>query len=225
MTRRKGTAGLIFDIDGTLVDSNDFHAEAWQLAFREFGKRVPFDVVRSQIGKGGDLLVPDLLQARDMRAFGEKLKKFRKKLWKDRYIDRVRPFPRATASLRALRELGIRLVLASSSDPDEVRHYVELLGIGDILEGSTSKRDAGYSKPYPEIFEVALAKIGTPASRTAAVGDTPYDILAAHRLAIPIVAVRSGGFPRSALAKAEFLMRDVPELTRRIERLDDYFAR
>src|SRR5215212_538488 len=175
------TQAILLDIDGTLVDSNDKHAHCWVQAFAHFGKKVPWDVIRQQIGKGGDLLVPDTLNAREMREFGEPLKKYRGELWKDEYMKSVQPFPGVRDSIRALADKGIKLAFASSSNPDEVEYYVELLGVGDLLEGTTSKEDAQLSKPSPEIFQAALDRVKTDPARTIAVGDTPYDILAAHR--------------------------------------------
>jgi HAD superfamily hydrolase (TIGR01549 family) len=215
---------VIFDIDGTLVDSNDLHASAWHEAFRHFGKELPYELVRSQIGKGGDLLVPDLLNAREMRQFGDSLREFRKKLYKEQYMEKVRPFEGSKATLRALRERGLRLAFASSADADEVKYYVRLLDAGDLLDGTTSKKDANLSKPSPEIFEAALKELDADDAATVVVGDTPYDILAAHRIALPIVAVRSGGFPDETLLKAEFLFDGVEQLTGRIDEIDDYFA-
>lgn len=104
------------------------------------------------------------------------------------------------------------------------RKQIKLLDVEDLIEGATSKDDAEISKPSPEIFEAALQKAGSPRSRTIVVGDTPYDVLAAHRLALPIVAVRSGGFDDSLLRKAEFLFEDIQELTRRLDEIDDYFS-
>jgi len=216
--------GIIFDVDGTLVDSNDLHAECWLEAFEHFGKRLDRDLVRSQIGKGGDLLVPDLLNAKEMRRFGEKLKKYSTDLYKREYISKVRPFPRVRELFASLRKRGIKLALASSSNPDEVQYYTGLLEVGDLLEGSTSKHDAEFSKPSPAIFAAALDRLGTNDAFTFTVGDTPYDILASHRCALPIVAVLSGGFDRSLLTKAEFLFEDVEELGRRIEEIDAYFS-
>lgn len=225
MSSRRGLAGLILDVDGTLIDSNDLHARAWREAFREHGKRIPLDEIRKHIGKGGDLLIPDLLDAAEMRAIGKKVGRYRSKLFKRDYLPRVRPFPRIRESLEQLREKGIRLLLASSSPPEEVEVYVELCGIGDLIEGFTSAEDAEFSKPSPEIFEAALEKISAPRSRTAIVGDTPYDILAAHRTATPVAAVRSGGFSDDSLDRAEWLFDDVRQLVRRIRSIDDYFHR
>ena len=215
--------GTIFDVDGTLVDSNSIHAECWIEAFAHFGKTLEFDVVRHQIGKGGDLLVPDLLNAREMRRFGEPLKKYRSDLYKKSYMARVKPFPRITEHLRALDESGVRIAIASSANPDEVQYYIDLLGIGDLIEASTSKKDAKMSKPAPGIFDAALDQLGTDPRFTLVAGDTPYDILAAHRAALPVAAVLSGGFERELLMKAEFLFDDVEEIVRKIDIVDDYF--
>ena len=215
---------ILFDIDGTLVDSNDIHTRCWIEAFAHFGKELEWDVVRHQIGKGGDLLVPDLLDAREMRKFGEKLKNFRGELYKNKYMATVKPFPRAKESMRAIHDRGVKLVLASSSNPDEVKYYTKLLDVGDLIEGSTSKKDAKFSKPSPEIFEAALEQTGIDPEFTLVAGDTPYDILAAHRCALPVAAVLCGGFERELLQKAEFIFDDVEELVRKLDRVDDYFS-
>ena len=215
---------LLLDIDGTLVDSNDKHTDCWVEAFAHFDKDVPWGVVRQQIGKGGDLLVPDTLNAREMRRFGEELKTFRGKLWKDRYMRSVQPFPGVREALPALASRGIKLAFASSSNPDEVEYYVSLLGAEDLLEGSTSKGDAQFSKPSPEIFQAALEQVGVKQELALAVGDTPYDVLAAHRAGIAIAALLCGGFAREMLAKAEFLFDDIPAFMKELDRIDEYFA-
>lgn len=215
--------GILFDVDGTLIDSNDIHAECWIEAFAHFGKKLEWDVVFHQIGKGGDLLVPDLLNAKEMQRFGRKVQKYRGDLFKRKYMQRIEPFPRMRECLRSLRERGLRLALASSSNPDEVEYYTQLLGVGELLSGTTSKKDAKFSKPSPEIFEAARQRTRTGRERTLIVGDTPYDILAAHRSAMAIAAVRSGGFERSLLEKAEFLFAGVEELVEKIDRVDEYF--
>jgi HAD superfamily hydrolase (TIGR01509 family) len=214
---------MLLDIDGTLVDSNDKHADCWVEAFAHFGKDVAWSEIRPQMGKGGDLLVPDTLNAREMRTFGEDVKKYRGELWKARYMHTVQPFAGAHESIEALHARGIKLALASSSNPDEVEYYVELLGVGALLEGTTSKEDAESSKPSPEIFQAALERVKSDPARTFAIGDTPYDVLAAHRVPVPIVAVLSGGFPRELLKKAELLFDDVSAMVREIDRIDEYF--
>ena len=221
MTRLRA---ILFDIDGTLVDSNDKHTDCWVDAFAHFGKHVDRDAIRTQIGKGGDLLVPDTLNAREMRKFGEPLKKYRGELWKKNYMDSVQPFPGVREALRAVKDRNIKVALASSSNPDEVEYYVELLGIGKMLEGTTSKGDAQFSKPSPEIFQAALEQAGSKVTDTLVVGDTPYDILAAHRGCLTVAALLCGGFPRETLTKAEFLFEGVTELIENLEQIDEYFA-
>jgi HAD superfamily hydrolase (TIGR01509 family) len=222
-TARVNIEAILLDIDGTLVDSNDKHTDCWVEAFAHFGKNTDWDYMRGQMGKGGDQLVPDALNAREMRTFGEELKKYRGELWKEKYMRGVAIFPGAVEAMRAMHKRGIKLALASSSNPDEVEYYVELLGVADLLAGTTSKEDAQFSKPSPEIFQAALERLQSDPARTLAVGDTPYDILAAHRTPVPIAAVLCGGFPRQSLLKAEFLFDDVPSLVKELERIDDEF--
>ncbi|HET7435908.1 MAG TPA: HAD family hydrolase [Thermoanaerobaculia bacterium] len=222
MTKR--TEAILFDIDGTLVDSNDKHTDCWVEAFAHFDKKLEWDTIRMQIGKGGDLLVPDMLNAREMRRFGEKLKKYRGELWKRSYMESVQPFDGVIDALHAVHDRGIKLAFASSSNPDEVEYYVELLGVGKLLEGSTSKEDAQLSKPSPEIFEAALEQAGSDPARTLVAGDTPYDILASHRASLACAAVLCGGFPRDTLTKAEFLFENVADLVSNLATIDEYFA-
>jgi HAD superfamily hydrolase (TIGR01549 family) len=215
---------ILLDIDGTLVDSNDKHADCWVEAFAHFGKRVEWDVVRAQIGKGGDLLVPDTLNAREMRKFGKELRDYRGELWETRFMRSVEPFPGVEEALHEFRRRGIKLAFASSSNPNEVEYYVSLLGAEELLEGSTSKGDAKISKPSPEIFQAALEQVGSDPANTLIVGDTPYDVLAAHRACIAVAALLCGGFARDLLAKAEFLFDDIPALVKELDRIDEYFA-
>ncbi|HEY2830055.1 MAG TPA: HAD family hydrolase [Thermoanaerobaculia bacterium] len=215
--------GLLFDIDGTLVDSNDYHTRCWIEAFAHFGKHFDRDTIRHQIGKGGDLLVPDLLNAKEMRKFGDEVKTYRTKLYKDEYMEKVKPFPFVEGLFEVLRAKKVRLALASSSNEDEVEYYTRLLNAEKFIEGSTSKSDAKFSKPSPEIFEAALERAGSDPKHTFVVGDTPYDILAAHRIAMPAIAVLSGGFERNLLAKAEFVLNDAGEIGDKFDDIEAWF--
>lgn len=211
---------IIFDMDGTLIDSNDLHANAWADAFAHYGVKLDFELVRSQIGKGGDLLVPDLVGAKEMLSFGDEIEDHRKKLFREHYRDDVRPFDGIRESFETLRELSIRIVIASSSNAEDLEFYLDRAGIADLVDEFTSADDVESSKPAPDVFEAALGKLGTARERTLVVGDTPYDILAAHRSALPIVAVRCGGFPEDALQKAELVLDDVPHLVRSLEEVE-----
>jgi HAD superfamily hydrolase (TIGR01549 family) len=223
MAKRRGPRAWIFDIDGTLVDSNDIHATAWQEAFAEFGRKIDYDDIRGMIGKGGDLLVPDLLNAREMQTFGEKIKSYRKKLFKKKYMKSVEPFPGVREAFETLREEGAKIALASSAEPSEVDHYIELLEVEDLVDAHTSKEDAQFSKPSPEIFDAARERLGISVKHAITVGDTPYDVAASHRAKIASAAVLSGGFPRKTLLKAEFIFRDLKDLVRRRGDIADYF--
>jgi HAD superfamily hydrolase (TIGR01549 family) len=214
---------ILFDIDGTLVDTNDLHTDAWLEAFARFGKQFDRETMRHQIGKGGDLLVPDLLNAREMRTFGDELREYRGKLFKEQYMPRARPFPGVPDLFAALDRRGIRMALASSSNPDEVEYYARLLDVEKYLKAATSKEDAEFSKPSPEIFRAAMERAGADPEFTLVVGDTPYDVLAAHRIALPVVAVLSGGFERDLLAKAEFIFERATEIEERIDEIDAWF--
>jgi HAD superfamily hydrolase (TIGR01509 family) len=214
---------VLFDIDGTLVDSNELHARCWIEIFAHYGKTFDYDTMFHQMGKGGDLLVPDLLNAKEMLSFGEEIKKKRGELYKEKYLPRVKPFPNVKRTFEIMHARGLKLALASSSNADEVEYYTDLLDIGDLLDGTTSKKDAKFSKPSPEIFAAALEKVDCDPSCVLIVGDTPYDILAGHRVPAAVAAVLSGGFERELLIKAEFLFDDVEELTGKLDLIDGYF--
>jgi HAD superfamily hydrolase (TIGR01549 family) len=159
-----------------------------------------------------------------MRRFGEEVQTYRSELYKRDYLPRVKPFFDVRPLFERLRDRGIVMALASSSNPGEVEYHTRLLGVADLLQASTSKKDAAWSKPSPEIFQAALERLGTRGARTLAVGDTPYDILAAHRVPLAVAAVLSGGFPPELLAKAEFVFDNVQHLEREIEIIDVYFS-
>ena len=204
---------VIFDIDGTLVDSNDYHIWAWQHAFREHGHDISPARIHTQIGKGGDLLIPALLP--DATSEEQKALSARHgEIFKTRYLHRVRPFPNAAELLRRVAAGGQKVALASSASEDELDHYVRLLGVGDILSAATSKDDADKTKPAPDIFAAALEKLGSTPAAVRVVGDTPYDVEAAAKCGIATVAVRSGGFSDRALREsgARALYADVGEI-------------
>lgn len=193
---------IFFDIDGTLVDSNERHVAAWARAFEEQGFVVDRSAIRGQIGKGGDLLVPALLPAVPERV-QERLSERHGELFRAEHLDAVLPFPDAARLLRRVRRSGRRVLLASSAGKDEVRHYLDLLKVRDIVTATTSIDDVETSKPAGDIFAAALAKV-RPLKPTEilVVGDTPYDIAAAAKCGIRTVAVRSGGFDDGVLTDA-----------------------
>ena len=212
---------ILFDIDGTLLDSVDLHARAWQEAFQAFGKDIPFEGVRSQIGKGGDQLLPVFLSPAELAARGKEIERWRSDVWTTRYMRQARPFPGVRALFATLRGRCWTPVLASSSKKDELEFYVELLGIAGLIEASTSKDDVTRSKPAPDIFAEALDRVRPPQRPGSwVVGDSPWDALAATRLDLPVVGFRSGGFPESDLrsAGAQVLFDGPEDLLSHLER-------
>lgn len=189
----------IFDLDGTLVDSNDLHVAAWDETFRHFGKEFSPNELRKQIGKGGDQYLPEFLNGFELRTIGPEIDKFRGQLFKQKYLERVRPFPKVRELFERIRADGIRIALASSGNGDEVEHYRRLAGIDDLVESQTSKSDVEQSKPRPDVFLAALNLLGVQPNEAIAIGDTPYDVRAAKKIDLPTIALLCGGFSEDEL--------------------------
>jgi len=192
---------VLFDIDGTLVDSNEQHVNAWAFAFREEGHPQERDDIRAQIGKGGDLLVPELLPDGD-ETIRERISKRHGDHFKDAYLDNVRAFEGAAELIERVHASGRKVVLASSAKRDELEHYVDLLDVKPFIAASTSIDDVEKSKPEPDIFGAALQKVGVQPLNALVVGDTIYDVDAALRAGIAVVGVTSGPFDERQLKEA-----------------------
>ena len=194
---------VIFDIDGTLVDSVDLHAEAWRVSFARFGKKVTFEEVRRQIGKGGDQLMPVFLSPKELDKFGEELEQFRSDLFKKEFLPRVKPFPCVPQLFQRIRRDDKRIALASSAKGDELKTYKAIAGIEDLVEAETSSDDAEKSKPYPDIFHAALAELGdVRPDNVMVVGDTIYDAEAAGKAHLRTIGVMCGGWSEKDLSRA-----------------------
>jgi phosphoglycolate phosphatase-like HAD superfamily hydrolase len=189
----------IFDIDGTLVDSVDLHATAWQEAFARFGHDVSFEQARSQIGKGGDQLLPVFLSAAQREDYGDALEEWRGARFRSRYLPMIRPFSAAPELFRRVRDAGLKTAVASSAKREELEIYLEIAGISTLVDQSTSAEDADKSKPAPDIFNVALKKLGVAATDAVAIGDTPYDAQAAGKAGVQTIGMLCGGFTEASL--------------------------
>jgi phosphoglycolate phosphatase-like HAD superfamily hydrolase len=195
-------SATIFDIDGTLIDSVDFHATAWQQALDHFGIRVTFEDVRSQIGKGGDQLLPVFVPPDRLDALKDKIESYRGDLFKREYLPQVRPFPRVRDLLARIKERRHRIVLASSAKAEEVAIYKRLANIADLVDAETSADDVDCSKPCPDVFEVALDRVRSDPSGAMVIGDSPFDAIAADKAGLKAIGVLCGGFPENDLRQA-----------------------
>jgi HAD superfamily hydrolase (TIGR01549 family) len=198
----KKPPAVIFDVDGTLIDSVDFHAKAWVDALAEFGCDVPFDRVRRQIGKGGDKLLPVFLSKAQIERFGDDLETFRGDHFKRKYLSLLRPFAGVRSLFERLIGDGVRIALASSAKPDELETYKQIADVADLLDAATSSKDAKESKPAPDIVQAALRGLdGARKQDVLMIGDTPYDAEAAARAGLRCIGVLCGGFSSSSLTK------------------------
>ena len=194
---------IIFDLDGTLVDSVDYHAEAWVKAFKEYGYDLPFEKVRQEIGKDSTFLIKDLLPAEEAQKHKSKLADYHDKYYQDNFLEKVQPFSQVKELFEAIKKDGIKIILASSAKKEMVEHYKELLDIKDLVDGATSTDDVDKSKPEPQIFQSALEKLGDIATEEViAVGDSPYDAIAASKISLRTIGVLAGGFERETLTQA-----------------------
>jgi len=191
---------VLFDIDGTLIDSNDAHAESFVAAFKEFGKNVSFIEMKWLIGMGADKILEKYLSKKEIKEFGKDLTEYRKKIFLRDYLPKLETFPKLRELFEKLNRDGYRIALASSASDEELEKYHALLKIDDLLDKETSSDDAEESKPEPDIFQAALNKLGNVENYEALViGDTPYDAEAAVKAKIKIIGVKSGGWSEEKL--------------------------
>jgi HAD superfamily hydrolase (TIGR01549 family) len=215
---------FIFDLDGTLVDSNELHVESWDRAFRHFGKQFLHAELREQIGKGSDQYLPEFLTKEEIKNFGKELDEYRSELFRKEYLPRVKPFPKVRDLFARIRQDDKRIVLATSGKKSETKHYVKLLQIDDLIDGQTTADDADQSKPAPDIFQAALAKLdNVKPSEALAVGDTRFDMEAAAKAGLAAIAFLCGGTGEETLREAGALAiyRDPADLLARYGELTD----
>ncbi len=210
---------ILCDIDGTLVQSNWLHAEAWQVVLGAIGVHVELEEVRRQIGKGGDLLIPHFVPWWKAKCVQEPMEALRKHVFQQDYLPQVKPIPRVRELLLRLQDAGIRLSLASSASTEDLKTYKKIAGIEDLIEEESSKDDADKSKPNPDIFVATLKRLGLKPEEVLALGDTPWDAEAAGKAGIWTIGVETGGWTREELLGAGCVevYKDVGELLDRFE--------
>ena len=204
--------GVLLDVDGSLVDSNDAHARAWVEALAEHGVEVPVEKVRPLIGMGGDKLLPKVSGLREDSPEGKKVSKRRQEIFKERYLPALGPTPGATDLLNHIRERGLKMVVASSAKADELNGLLRVCGADLLIHAQTSSEEAENSKPDPDIVHAALEKIALPAPEVVLLGDTPYDVEAGNRAGVRVIAVRCGGWGDKDMAGAAAVYDDPADL-------------
>jgi len=190
---------LLFDIDGTLVDSNDAHAHAWVKAFAEANVHVEFHNVRCAIGMGAEKLMPAVAGIEEDSPLGTRISHRRGEIFKSEYLPNLKPFRDAGPLVAAVQAHGLKALAASSAKRDELDALLHIAGAPSLIDHSASGDDAEQSKPDPDIVHAALMRAGVDASDAVMVGDTPYDIEAATRAGVRAIAFRCGGWSDAAL--------------------------
>ena len=211
---RTDRPAVLVDVDGTLVDTNYLHAVAWWRAFKDIGEDVPMYKIHPLIGMGSDQLVHRLIGRESEEASDAHSHHYKP------FKEELRALPGAADLLRELARRGARVILATSSDEEDLERLREVIDADDAIEDAVSKGDVGQSKPSPDIFEAALKKFDLEPDRTLVVGDTPWDVEAAAKVDLKVVCVLTGGTARELLEEAGAIgvYEDAAEL---VARLDD----
>ena len=207
--------GVLLDIDGTFVLSNDAHAQAWVEAFTAYGYNIPFEQVRPLIGMGGDHILPRFVpELNDQDGIGKQIADRRKELILTKFGSHLAPTPGARALVQKLQEQSLQLMVASSASTEELELLLKVAQINDLVHEATTSDDAEASKPEPDIIEAALSKAQLAPDRVIMLGDAPYDIEAAGKAGVGVIAFRTGGFSDEQLAGAIAIYDDPADLLR-----------
>lgn len=205
--------GVLLDMDGTLVLSNDTHARSWVEALAQLGYDIPYERVRPLIGMGGDKLLPALVPGlSDSEGVGKAIAERRKAIFLERYAPSLRPAPGARPLVAHMRDIGLRLVVSSSAKSDELKMLLQAAQIDDLIQAATTSSEADQSKPAPDVVAVSLKKIELPAQAVLLLGDTPYDVESAGNAGVGVLAVRCGGFSDEQLQGALAIYDDPADL-------------
>lgn len=213
---------VIFDIDGTLIDSNEAHAASFVEAFKKFGKSAPFEELKCLIGMGADDILEKYLSESEIEAFGEELKEYRKKIFLKDYLPEIKVFPQTAELFEKLEKANIQTALASSASEEELEKYREKLKISHLYEEETNADDAENAKPEPDIFLAAFDKLKNAKKKNVLIiGDTPYDAKAAKKADLKIIGVSSGGWSAEKLIESGCaeVYCDVAEILRNYEKI------
>jgi HAD superfamily hydrolase (TIGR01509 family) len=204
--------GVILDVDGTLVDSNDAHAQAWAETLQAHGYDVSFEDVRPLIGMGSDKLLPEVSGIELESEEGKRISKERGDHFKKNYLPKLQPFAQVKPLLDRLRDEGLKLAVASSAATEDLKELLKVAHAEDLLDEATSGEEVEESKPDPDVIHAALQELGLPAEQVVMIGDTPYDVEAASRASVATIAVRCGGWDDKGLKGAIAIYDDPADL-------------
>lgn len=207
--------GVLLDVDGTLLDSNDAHAHAWVEALNRGGHNVSFVRVRGLIGMGSDNLLPTLIGVEKESPEGGRLSEWWSEIFESKYLPELKPTPGARELVARMKGEGLKLVVASSAKKDMLGALLDIAGVKELVEDATTSSEAEHSKPDPDIVLSALKKVGLPPEEVLMLGDTPYDIEAAGKAGIGVIALRCGGWRDEELAGAIAVYEDPSDLLAR----------
>jgi HAD superfamily hydrolase (TIGR01549 family) len=210
--------GVILDVDGTLVLSNDAHAKAWVEAFAAYGYKIDFEQVRPLIGMGGDQVVPRLVPELDSQSGkGKQIADRRKELILKQFGSHLAATPGARELVQRMRADQLHLIIASSATEQEMGLLLKVAQVDDLIDEFTTSNDAEASKPAPDIVQAALEKADLAADRVVMLGDTPYDVESAGKAGVGVIAFRTGGFSDEQLAGAIAIYDDPADLLQHYE--------
>jgi HAD superfamily hydrolase (TIGR01509 family) len=208
---------LLLDVDGTLLDSVEAHAQAWAEALAENGVTVAVETIRPLVGMGGDKLLPAVSGIESESDRGKRISERRGDVFRSRYLPHLRPFPMVRPLLEAVRERGLRLVVATSASKDDLGGLLERAEIKDLVDTCASGDTAERSKPDPDIILAALRLGRVPPEHGMMLGDTPYDVEAGARAGVPCIGLRCGAWDEKGLAEAIAVYRDPADLLRHLD--------
>lgn len=203
--------GVLLDIDGTLLDSNDAHALSFEKAFAEHSLEIPFEHIRPLVGMGSDKLIPSLTGFEADTDAGKAITQRKKGIFEERYLPRLEPTRGAHELLERFLADGLTLIVATSAGGDELEALLKQAGVDDLIHGATSSGDVDNSKPDPDIIGAAIKKSKLDRDELVMLGDTPYDVEAATKAGVPTIAVRCGGWWDDDAFEGAIAIVDDPE--------------
>lgn len=204
--------GVILDVDGTLVDSNDAHARSWVEAMAQFGHFVPYEQIRWLIGEGGDKVLPQTLGLQADTDEGKQIAARRSSVFSQLYLPSLQAFPETRELVQRMLNAGLNVAIGSSAKQDELENLLKVANVDDLIQTRVAYNDVAQSKPNPSVVEVALKRLELPPDEVVMIGDTPFDIEAAAKVHVRTIAFRCGGWTDEELATASAIYNDPADL-------------